>query len=507
MGTIQKFVDNLNHVLGDKKEQLTKRKGMHSLWMQEQFETMRKIILASPRDHLSEVVHIDESRSSSEAVVDQKREKRKSPEVAVGHESPETKISHSSAASSSNDLAEQAGLPGDLNKMKKEQVLAELKARGDTTMTMKASKQALIDALRELLLAESIERNKNDLLPPSSPLVSRVITQGLETKNLIISPTTLGSIRRSIVSTNTVMGTDPEGTKLAAKAEWERRNSELKSRQSQCNAVQTIDLTMSSPARTQVQISSSTPSAMVMSPTVAQGTPEQPDAMMVSPPKAIPCEFGESSDLSHPDFVADDDINLHNQQELVVQSSSSIEAELIAAISAVEEDSFDKCDYEDGEEDEEEIEVLGTKVVASVVEEEEELAGELAEEEEQCEVIEVVDDPLAHSGATSTTVDSVADVQSAASIQSSGADEDESQTQKKLSSKQASSTFIAQQQQQAIAPAPQAQVQEVRPALHELSALATAADTTAQHPQAAILAPSAVAEEDVGGGYQIHSDR
>jgi hypothetical protein len=49
------------------------------------------------------------------------------------------------------DIAEAAGLPKDLNKLTKEVLLKELEKRGCTTMTIKALKKDLVDALKTLL--------------------------------------------------------------------------------------------------------------------------------------------------------------------------------------------------------------------------------------------------------------------------------------------------------------------------------------------------------------------
>jgi hypothetical protein len=138
MGTVEKIVDTLNKMCMDKKSQATHRYEEHSAWLSSEFKNIRNLI------NIQKPV-ISESGDLSEC-----RQKRKSPETCSNgsRNSPQAKRNSSNFA----DIAIAEGLPPDLMRMKKEDLLEALESRGNCTMTMKALKKDMVDALKDLLL-------------------------------------------------------------------------------------------------------------------------------------------------------------------------------------------------------------------------------------------------------------------------------------------------------------------------------------------------------------------
>lgn len=169
MGTVQKIIEALNRISDDKKGQLTARYGEHSSWMASELDLIRSLIKKSPRDdHTANdenvpPVEVNVVKSSSTRISNEKnhdenalRLKRKSPEMGMLGSSPDLK------RNSTQDyevLATAAGLPTDLNRLKKEHLLEELESRGNTEFSMKSLKKDLVDALKESLLRSSKEAN------------------------------------------------------------------------------------------------------------------------------------------------------------------------------------------------------------------------------------------------------------------------------------------------------------------------------------------------------------
>jgi hypothetical protein len=169
MGTVQKIIEALNRISDDKKGQLTTRYGEHSSWMTSELNLIRSLIRKSPRDDHNandenvppvevNVVKSSSTRISTEKSQDEnaQRLKRKSPEMGMLGSSPDLK------RNSTQDyevLATSAGLPTDLNRLKKEHLLEELESRGNTEFSMKSLKKDLVDALKESLLRCSKEAN------------------------------------------------------------------------------------------------------------------------------------------------------------------------------------------------------------------------------------------------------------------------------------------------------------------------------------------------------------
>ena len=166
MGTVQKIVDSLLKLSDDKKSNLTSRYQEHSLWLGNELSLIRELIHQDPRGSNSGNANNNStaasSSSKSQTSVSEgneenfSRQKRKSPETALipsqeEKQSPEQKKFSSSDPESAY---QSAGLPSDLNRLTKEQLVKELQKRGNKTLSLKVLKQVLIDALKELLLAE-----------------------------------------------------------------------------------------------------------------------------------------------------------------------------------------------------------------------------------------------------------------------------------------------------------------------------------------------------------------
>lgn len=93
------------------------------------------------------------SAVSTKATEVDRRIKRKSPEQSMSG----TKISPAQKRNSAEyeKASIQAGLPSDLNRLKKDQLLKELSKRGHDTLSMKSLKKNMVDALKKALLDES----------------------------------------------------------------------------------------------------------------------------------------------------------------------------------------------------------------------------------------------------------------------------------------------------------------------------------------------------------------
>mmetsp|Transcript_26263 Transcript_26263/g.38934 ORF Transcript_26263/g.38934 Transcript_26263/m.38934 type:complete len:768 (+) Transcript_26263:107-2410(+) len=145
MGTVEKIVDHLNRMCVDKKIQATERYEEHSAWLTSEFDKIRDLLQYNcpkkdVRDDASET-----------------RQKRKSPETCShgSRNSPMTKRTSADYM----ELAVADGLPADLNRLKKEELLEALEARGNSSMTMKALKKDLIEALKDVLLDIHLRKN------------------------------------------------------------------------------------------------------------------------------------------------------------------------------------------------------------------------------------------------------------------------------------------------------------------------------------------------------------
>lgn len=177
MGTVQKILQSLNRISDDKKGQLTARYVEHSSWMRSELDLIRSLIKKNPRDdHPANdenippvdvpAVNSSSNRISAEKHEDESanRHKRKSPEMGIlgSRNSPDLKRN---STQDYEELATSAGLPTDLNRLKKEHLLEELESRGNNTFSMKSLKKDLVDALKDALLKCSKETKTGDMEP------------------------------------------------------------------------------------------------------------------------------------------------------------------------------------------------------------------------------------------------------------------------------------------------------------------------------------------------------
>lgn len=144
MGTVEKIVETMHRLCNDKKLQVTHRYDHHSAWLQSELKQIRDLLQNTVTEELPRM------EASNEASQNDVSKKRKSPETCVQGErgSPMPKRTSTDYA----ELCVAAGLPADLNKLKKDQLLEELSKRGNASMTMKALKKDLVDALKALVL-------------------------------------------------------------------------------------------------------------------------------------------------------------------------------------------------------------------------------------------------------------------------------------------------------------------------------------------------------------------
>jgi hypothetical protein len=157
MGTVEKILDTLKKMNNDRKDQATNLYEEHSIWLRTEFMKVKELILYPSSIDQKEkvliknepepaVVTLETTAVAVVASTNETRAKRKSPEM-----SENSSRCSPLAKRSSTDIIIAAGLPGDLNKLKKEELLHELESRGNCTMTMRAKKQDLVDALKALL--------------------------------------------------------------------------------------------------------------------------------------------------------------------------------------------------------------------------------------------------------------------------------------------------------------------------------------------------------------------
>ena len=191
MGTIDKIIDGLNSSKADKITRLNKRFDENKIWMTKEFDQIRSLIEPirakgvakkpsadknAKAPSSSSSVGTGSSTSSSRHAVtaaapapqssgasirtgprklvgeEAKKNKRKSPEEAINPEkcSPEYKRN----SSDFEKIVLAAGLPTDLNRLKKDSLLKELANRGHTELTMKSLKKDMVEALKRVLLEQ-----------------------------------------------------------------------------------------------------------------------------------------------------------------------------------------------------------------------------------------------------------------------------------------------------------------------------------------------------------------
>eukprot|EP01039_Chlorochromonas_danica_P016047 gene16047-18936_t len=151
MSSIDNILSILRKTLEEKKQPLNEQYEITSTWLAKELDIVRKLVQNDPRDMQAIEETMIPAAASSGASSAHNSKKRKSPETAS-----EFKLSPDQKRSSVDvkDLLAAAGLPVDLNKLKKEQLLDELVKRGGTKFNMKNLKNDLIDALESAIVLE-----------------------------------------------------------------------------------------------------------------------------------------------------------------------------------------------------------------------------------------------------------------------------------------------------------------------------------------------------------------
>jgi hypothetical protein len=182
MGTVETIVGAMLKMNQDKKALATARYEDHSAWLSREFDLIRELVnqessqgaLTSRKSSLDAKKHVT-APSSGAHLAKKGGGKRKSPEFAVGLEAPSQGTSQCSVLApvagargspamkrpSPVDFSaalEAAGLPADLNKMKKDRLLQEIETRGGMDgVTMKSLKKDMVGALEKLLMREAVK--------------------------------------------------------------------------------------------------------------------------------------------------------------------------------------------------------------------------------------------------------------------------------------------------------------------------------------------------------------
>ena len=165
MGTVSRIVESLLKLSDDKKVLLTKRYDDHKSWMTNELSLIREMIKKShgtvgnasmEDDKMS--TNVGSGRTSEESADSSSsggsslgNKKRKTPEISVTSTRHSPDLKRTSV--DYEELALAVGLPSDLNKLKKEQLLEELESRGINTFHAKSLKKDLVDALKEAIVS------------------------------------------------------------------------------------------------------------------------------------------------------------------------------------------------------------------------------------------------------------------------------------------------------------------------------------------------------------------
>jgi hypothetical protein len=149
--SIDQIIAVLKANANEKQKQIHGSYREKSVWLANELAVIKKLIQNNPRDNQIPSVDAQEvvptaASSSDRTSLDKKR---KVPDtVNTVKLSPEQKR----ASIDADDLIAQAGLPADLNKLTKEQLLKELKKLGRTEYSTKQVKKELVDGLKEALV-------------------------------------------------------------------------------------------------------------------------------------------------------------------------------------------------------------------------------------------------------------------------------------------------------------------------------------------------------------------
>ncbi len=306
MGTIDRIVDVLKKSRSDKILSIDNRYNEHKLWMAEEFDNVRNLItknstyagkeVTSKAQESSSSVSADKSASFASSssksttrhiatsaaeppatkvapkaaipavapkvaevevktIEEVNRNKRKSPEEAINPEklSPENKRN----SSDFEKIVLQAGLPSDLSRLKKDNLLKELASRGHHELTMKSLKKDMVEALKNVLVEqgkaspEKIESAEVKEEEAKGTQVSES-TQSLRELNKASPPnksaaptsarkgsSTMSDIRKEFSSSGNITIETEEERKKRTEEEFKRRLSHTQARKSEGNAGET----------------------------------------------------------------------------------------------------------------------------------------------------------------------------------------------------------------------------------------------------------------------------
>lgn len=183
MTTIEKILLTLQNNSDEKKTRITNSYQEKSVWLRNEFDVIRKLIKQNPRDNLNTAEVIEPVKqvmfeapapSSSTRELSNDGKKRRSPETVNEEKlSPE----HKRASVDVEEIFAQAGLPSDLNRLTKAQLLDELEKHGVDSYTSKALKNTLIDALRYHLVSTHHTRGRK--VEPDVSAVDEVATDAI----------------------------------------------------------------------------------------------------------------------------------------------------------------------------------------------------------------------------------------------------------------------------------------------------------------------------------------
>jgi len=162
-----------------------------SKWLESELQSLKNLILQDPRENFllnqvtksTTVEDTDEIPAPSSSMPERNQaQKRKSPEVALtlARDSPEQKRSTPNVEW--DNVATHFGIPSDLNKLKKEELLVMLEGYGIHSLSMKDYKKDLVDTLKSHLELEycSSIRSRNDVQMLSEPSSSSEMIQSDE---------------------------------------------------------------------------------------------------------------------------------------------------------------------------------------------------------------------------------------------------------------------------------------------------------------------------------------
>ena len=256
MGTIDKIVDNLVSMGEEKKTLATVRFNDFSQWLSHEFSLIRELISQeSPRQSSDSIKVVENSLSAPIPSLSPEadRQKRKLPETGLQGSGASPDLKRNSF--DFEDLAVAAGLPPDLNRLKKEDLIKEICQRGCSTSKkdlMKALKKDLIDILKGQLseaantissvsvpISSMQNHSEQELIVSKSSIddgsaqIEKIeeLDEQPPASDSVSTSTSVMDVRRSVLTgkshSEMTSETDEERSLKAAKA-WAKRTSQVR---------------------------------------------------------------------------------------------------------------------------------------------------------------------------------------------------------------------------------------------------------------------------------------